>query len=401
MADGQEGASEERVSRSHASKRVHKRRSGSAAATPVFRGSKDAPDRVSAESAPARIPVPEHAPEPEAKPEPQPKAQQATRAKKPKVRAVPKPESKPKRPSVASARVAQSKARAQKVAVEAADGAAGTGAGAAGPEGAGAHESAPREGSQARVRREAPEQPEGAADAASDGGDAAVSDGAAESRGPAGPEPAEAPGSPAAPGSSGSVIDGLREESRERPAKRRLPFAFTPLKMTLAIVGLICAVLIILSAMFCWNRWWRYDDAADFKGLWFVAGTDVPVVIDETTIELTDDVSYTYAIDAGAKTISFDFGNMKGSGRYYFSDDRRELVVIDGEGYTASSTLTEDVGRAFSELWARASGKGPEAPSGEGVSVFERQPAEAQQGADDASGESADVQEEGADGSSG
>ncbi|MDY3128955.1 MAG: hypothetical protein SOW20_02880 [Berryella intestinalis] len=348
--------------------------------------------------------MPEAAPEPEAKPEAQPKAQPTPRTKKPKVRVVSKPQAKPKRPSVASARVAQSKVRAQKAAVEAADGAADSGVGAAGVERAGALESAPGEGLQARVRRAVPERPEGTADAASDRGDAAASDGAPESAPPVGPDPSPTSESSAAPSSSGSVIDGLREESSERPEKRRLPFTFTPLRMTLAVVALLCAVLIALSAAFCWNRWWRYDDAADFKGLWFVEGTDVPVAIDETTIKLTDDVSYTYEIDAGAKTISFDFGNMKGSGRYYFSDDRRELVVIDGEGYTASSTLMQDVGRAFASLQARIAGREPETPSGEGVSVFARQPAGAGREAGDAASaaEAADAQgREGSDGSSG
>ncbi|WP_124060419.1 hypothetical protein [Gordonibacter sp. Marseille-P4307] len=386
MADGREGASEERVSRSHASKRVHKRRSGSSAATPVFRGPKSSSDQERADGVPD--PAPASEPDAQSKQERASKAKPTVRARKPKVGAAAGSGSKSKRPSVASARVAQSKTRAQRVAQEEA-----LRAGEAPGQTASTSSEEPRADSQ----HEAPERPEGVSSPVFERVESVAPDSESEGGDPAASEPPSASEPVSAPASSESVIDGLREESQERPTKRRMPFSFTPLKMTLAVVALACAVLIVLSAAFCWNRWWRYDDAADFKGLWFVQGTSVPVAIDDASIKLSDDVSYSYAIDQGAKTIAFDFGNMKGSGRYYFSDDRRQLVVIDGGSYTALSTLTEDMGRAFATLQERVSGREPEIPSGEGVSVFVRQPSEVPSETDEAPDEPAEVREEGAD----
>ncbi len=54
------------------------------------------------------------------------------------------------------------------------------------------------------------------------------------------------------------------------------------------------------------------DDAADFTGTWYLAGTTAPIAITEDRIQLTDDVSYRYAmLNDQDKTFELSFGNLK------------------------------------------------------------------------------------------
>lgn len=142
------------------------------------------------------------------------------------------------------------------------------------------------------------------------------------------------------------------------------------------ILGTVLAVVLVavaLGAAFAWNRWGRYDDFADMQGEWYVMGTTVPVVIDATSIHLTDDVAYDYAIDDHAKTISYVFGNMEGQGRYWFSDDRQFFAITDGEGYNGAVTALEDLRRVLESLPSKGL-TGPDPPRSEGTVAFCRQP---------------------------
>lgn len=102
-------------------------------------------------------------------------------------------------------------------------------------------------------------------------------------------------------------------------------------------------------------------------------GSTATVVIDGESIHLTDDVAYPYALDTGAKTIEYAFGNAAGSGRYRFSLDRSQLVIMDGAGYSWWSTLFDDVGWMAAQASDAVQGRAPaEPPAGEGVTVLDR-----------------------------
>ena len=129
-------------------------------------------------------------------------------------------------------------------------------------------------------------------------------------------------------------------------------------------------VAVIAVALFAFNRWGRYDDHADLQGTWYVIGTEVPITIDAETIRFNEEVSYNYEINSREKTISYTFGPMAGQGRYWFSDDRKHLVITDGDGYTAAGTTVDDLIHAFLDFSTSAGGGIVEMPQGEGIIAF-------------------------------
>ena len=136
------------------------------------------------------------------------------------------------------------------------------------------------------------------------------------------------------------------------------------------------SLLIVVAAavgLFSWDRWLRYDDAAEFQGSWQAHGTTGVVVIDGERINLTDDVAYSYRIDPMAKTVSFSFGSLEGQGRYRFSLDRSQLVITEGTGYSWLSTLVDDIGWMADRLTRFVQGQ-PQAEvlPGDGVTVLDR-----------------------------
>ena len=108
-------------------------------------------------------------------------------------------------------------------------------------------------------------------------------------------------------------------------------------------IGLLVAAVLVVVAAFSWNRWLRFDDAADFQGNWQASGQAAVVVIDGKQMHLTDEVAYDYTLDTWAKTIDFSFGKLSGSGTYRFSDDRRTRTIIEG----GNSDLLRDFLRMF------------------------------------------------------
>ncbi|QTU84304.1 hypothetical protein [Xiamenia xianingshaonis] len=139
------------------------------------------------------------------------------------------------------------------------------------------------------------------------------------------------------------------------------------------LLGLLVVCLLALSAVLAWNRWWRYDDAADFQGTWSANDTDTQVIINSEYLELSDDVVYRYTLDPMAKTISYTFGNLEGQGRYRFSLDRQQLFIVDGPDYTWFSTLAEDVPWTFAALFGQVTGSIPDAFAGQsGVTALDK-----------------------------
>ncbi|MBQ3301342.1 MAG: hypothetical protein IJH04_04260 [Eggerthellaceae bacterium] len=144
------------------------------------------------------------------------------------------------------------------------------------------------------------------------------------------------------------------------------------------IVGFVVLALVIvfaiLGASFAYDRWMRYDDAADFQGQWYVEGTDAPVTIDATVIQMNEEVAYRYTLNTSDKTISFTFGPMEGKGRYWFSADRSRLVLVDGNNFTGALTFFTDFGRAFNEFLYAVQGLKPPVPEGDNLVVLNRNP---------------------------
>lgn len=125
---------------------------------------------------------------------------------------------------------------------------------------------------------------------------------------------------------SHSTRDRLTSRTREaRPRKKRggLIAAIVLLVLLISIIGAAVGGLAYL-------RWYANDDALDFQGRWYVAGTDTPIEISADAIQLTDSVSYRYKLNTQDKTITLTIGNMTGYGSYRFSLDRTQLVIFDG-----------------------------------------------------------------------
>ena len=125
------------------------------------------------------------------------------------------------------------------------------------------------------------------------------------------------------------------------PRKRKVPAFHMSWPLGLALT--VLAIIVVVVSVFSWGRWLRYDDAADFQGMWYANGTTSIVTVDGEKIHLTDDVAYNYTLDTGAKTITFTFGQMEGHGRYRFSVDRSELVIIDGNDFSFWGNLFSDI----------------------------------------------------------
>ncbi len=172
------------------------------------------------------------------------------------------------------------------------------------------------------------------------------------------------------------VAEEKPESKRAKFVKRVSSVIPSSRKMRVAIIaGSLAFILaIVLVSLFAWNRWYRFDDHADMQGEWYVVGSTVPVMIDETSIHLTDDVTYQYEINDHDKTISYTFGPMAGQGRYWFSDDRKYLVITDGDSFTGENTAFDDLMHMFADLPDKVSGSNIKLPEGEGIIAFSREP---------------------------
>lgn len=111
---------------------------------------------------------------------------------------------------------------------------------------------------------------------------------------------------------------------------------------------MVLVVVAVVVAFSCW-RWTFANDAQDIQGTWYIAGTQKTVDVTADGIKLADDVTYSYTIDEGAKTLSLSFGNMEGEARYRFSLDRQTLALRDGET-TWGDSLSEDISWTIAAL---------------------------------------------------
>lgn len=167
---------------------------------------------------------------------------------------------------------------------------------------------------------------------------------------------------------TGGASSRDREDApRPSSAKKRRKWPFV---VAGAVVLVVVAVVVAFS---CW-RWTFANDAQDIQGTWYIAGTQKTVDVTADGIKLADDVTYSYTIDEGAKTLSLSFGNMEGEARYRFSLDRQTLALRDGET-TWGNSLSEDISWTIAALGRAIQGEqaSPEL-SGDSTMVLTRTP---------------------------
>lgn len=234
-------------------------------------------------------------------------------------------------------------------------------------------------------------------DAASDGGDSASSAQEADSEDSDNADASQ--GTPASeadgptPFDDADAAEGEAESDFEapesaRPSKRKsVRRVQKPKRLGLWIAIAVVVLIAVAASLFAWDRWARYDDAADFQGEWHVADSANTVTIDGESIHLTDKEAYAYTMDAGVKTLTFTFGDLSGQARYRFSADRTQVAIQDGE-FGAMDTLASDIAWAWSCLIGTITGQSSASPSlGEGSLVLTREPSlPAEQPAEDAEG---------------
>lgn len=156
---------------------------------------------------------------------------------------------------------------------------------------------------------------------------------------------------------------------------RLLANAAIPVRV--AVVSVVVVVVLLVGAAaggFAWLHWFSEDDVADFAGTWYLAGTATPIIITDDRIQLTDDVSYRYALNDQDKTFELSFGNLKGGGRYRFSLDRNQLALVDGD-FSGADTLGDDIAWTLRALAEGAQGRvlAPEEVA-RGVTLLSRTP---------------------------
>lgn len=144
---------------------------------------------------------------------------------------------------------------------------------------------------------------------------------------------------PSGEGDAGREVRKGREGRSSAPSRKRRH----PVRVAVVSVAIVVVLLVGAAAGgFAWLHWFSEDDAADFAGTWYLAGTATPITITEDRIQLTDDVSYRYALNDQDKTFELSFGNLKGGGRYRFSLDRNQLALVDGD-FSGADTLGDDI----------------------------------------------------------
>lgn len=167
---------------------------------------------------------------------------------------------------------------------------------------------------------------------------------------------------------TGGASSRDREDApRPSSAKKRRKWPFV---VAGAVVLVVVAVVVAFS---CW-RWTFANDAQDIQGTWCIAGTQKTVDVTADGIKLADDVTYSYTIDEGAKTLSLSFGNMEGEARYRFSLDKQTLALRDGET-TWGNSLSEDISWTIAALGRAIQGEqaSPEL-SGDSTMILTRTP---------------------------
>lgn len=134
----------------------------------------------------------------------------------------------------------------------------------------------------------------------------------------------------------------LKKKKAEYEKKGR----FKPLFI---VLGILAAILLVVTLLLAWNTWFRFNDNADIQGSWYVDGTDKTITITDSQIVLTDSVAYNYTLDTFNKTITFTFSNLQGSGSYAFSPERDTLVITEHDSSAEEGSAPTKLVRAATQ----------------------------------------------------
>lgn len=136
----------------------------------------------------------------------------------------------------------------------------------------------------------------------------------------------------------------IRKEQLQRAKKRENDQKKKKKNRIVRRVVIVVVTLLVLASVgfLSLYRWGLYDDIADIQGTWRIDGTKTKITISDTQIKLNKEVEFSYTLDPMSKTITFDFGQLDGTGRYRFSLDRNKLSLTDGS-FQTTDTLVEDL----------------------------------------------------------
>lgn len=148
--------------------------------------------------------------------------------------------------------------------------------------------------------------------------------------------------------SEGESKELAKRKKPKKPKKERKPAnPRTVRQVVFAVISLVMILALVAVGLFCWQKWMRYDDAADIQGVWKVRSTGDTIVFDAHKLKLTKGIAYDYRLDTDQKTVAYSFGDLAGGGHYYFDTERNVLVIIDGD---ETFNLLAEVGFLPSEV---------------------------------------------------
>lgn len=124
--------------------------------------------------------------------------------------------------------------------------------------------------------------------------------------------------------SSGS---GKAEAKPRKPVRKKRSVWGKVIAAVLLVIVVALAAVTVYASM---TRWVLVDDAADIKGSWHLSGEPVSVTITDDEMDLAGKATYQYTINTQSKIISETLGNMQGTARYRFSEDRNSVALVDG-----------------------------------------------------------------------
>lgn len=134
------------------------------------------------------------------------------------------------------------------------------------------------------------------------------------------------------PAAEQKASDYSPEEERAKGARLKAALRARRRRIIAWSAIVFVAAVLIGSGVLFWNTYLRYDDATDIQGEWQVIDGSSTVVIDSDSIRMLELLDYEYTLDTWAKTIDFSFTDLNGTGSYSFSDDRRVLIIKEGQG---------------------------------------------------------------------
>ncbi len=176
------------------------------------------------------------------------------------------------------------------------------------------------------------------------------------------------------PDQDAALAAALGEAAIAQGAQRKHRFRLRRWHVIVSVVLVVMIAIVTITGSFFWNRWYRFDDAQDIQGQWYVAGTDAAIDITQDQLVFNEDTAYRYSLNAEDKTISFKLGNLDGLAHYCFFEDRKVLIIMDGENYTRWGTAGDDFLISLDNLASLSEGWVPHYPEGEGIIVLTRSP---------------------------